>query len=66
MADRSIWGRGQISRDRETKSDLKASSLNYWGVDNEFQIDHAGFEVPSGILVERVNEEDTGRTTIES
>lgn len=48
MADRSIWGRGQISRDRETKSDLKASSLNHWGVDNEFQIEHAGFEVPSG------------------
>lgn len=48
MSDRSLWGRGQISGDRETKSDLKASSLNHWGGDNEFQMEHAGFEVPSG------------------
>lgn len=47
MGDRAIWGRGQISGEREIESVLKASNLNNWGVDNEFKMEHAEFEVPS-------------------
>lgn len=41
------WGRGEISGETRVKGGLQASSLNNWGVDNEFQIEHAVLEVAS-------------------
>lgn len=38
---------GRFQKDGKTESELQASSLNNWGVDNEFQNEHAEFEVPS-------------------
>lgn len=39
--------RGEVSGERRVNGGLKASSLNNWGADNEFQIEHAEFEVAS-------------------
>lgn len=41
------WGIREISGERRVKGGLQASSLNNWGVDNEFQIEHAVLEVAS-------------------